>query len=142
MTPHGVISAPKGILRLAALRMLSESSLSGKDLAEQVQRVTDGQWRPGPGSIYLILGEFLKKGLITELPKREGNTRRYIISAKGKAELARLLRETEADVGRQLNLLAVYSSLAGEPELQRRIQSLTTSPQSSHARSGARDRVA
>lgn len=119
-----MISAPKGVLRLAALRMLSESSLSGKDLAEQVQRATEGQWRPGPGSVYLILAEFLKKGLITELPKRGGNIRRYIISAKGKEELARLSRETEADVGRQLRLLAVYSSLAGRPELHRRIQSL------------------
>jgi DNA-binding PadR family transcriptional regulator len=122
--PSGVISAPKGVLRLAALRMLSESSLSGKDLAEQVQRATEGQWKPGPGSVYLILGEFLKKGLITELPKREGNVRRYLISAKGKTELARLAKETEADVGRQLKLLAVYSSLAGRPELQRKIQSL------------------
>lgn len=119
-----MISAPKGVLRLVALRMLSESSLSGTDLSEQVQRVTDGEWRPGPGSVYLILAELLKKGLISELPKREGNVRRYIISAKGKEELARLSKETEAEVGRQLKLLAFYSSLAGKPELQKRIQVL------------------
>ncbi|MDV3277478.1 MAG: PadR family transcriptional regulator [Nitrososphaerales archaeon] len=112
-------------MRLAALRMLSESSLSGTDLAGQVERVTDGEWRPGPGSVYLILAELLKKGLISELPKREGNVRRYIISAKGKEELARLSKETEAEVGRQLKLLALYSSLAGKPELQKRLQALT-----------------
>jgi DNA-binding PadR family transcriptional regulator len=131
-----VISAPKGVLKLAALRMLSESSMSGKDLAEQVQRVTDGQWRPGPGSVYLILGELLRKGLISELPKRDGNIRRYIVSSKGKEELARLSKETEADVGRQLKLLAVYSSLAGKPELQRRIQSLLKSSQQQPERRG------
>ena len=75
-----MISVPKGVLRLAALKMLSESSLSGTDLAGQIRRVTGGEWNPGPGSIYLILGELQKKGLITELPKREGNTRRYIFS--------------------------------------------------------------
>ncbi len=119
-----MISAPKGVLRLAALKMLSESSMSGTDLAAQIGRVTSGEWRPGPGSIYLILGELLKKGLITELPKREGNVRRYIISAKGKAELVRMSQETEADVARQLRLLAVYSALSGKPELQKRVRSL------------------
>ncbi len=119
-----MISAPKGVLRLAALKLLSESSLSGKDLAEQIKRITSGEWNPGPGSIYLILGELLKKGLITELPKREGNVRRYIISSRGKEELAKLAKATESDVVRQLRLLAVYSSLAGRSELKTKVLSL------------------
>ena len=118
-----MISVPKGVLRLAALKMLSESSLSGSDLATEIRRVTSGVWSPGPGSIYLILGELLRKGLITELPKREGNVRRYIISGKGKEELARLTRETESDVARQLRLLAVYSALAGRKELKEKVLS-------------------
>ena len=116
-----MISAPKGVLRLAALRMLSESSLSGSDLADQISRATSGEWTPGPGSIYLILSELLKKGLINELPKREGNTRRYIISAKGKEELSRVSRESQKDVARQLRLLGVYSSLAGREDLRRKL---------------------
>ena len=119
-----MISAPKGVLRLAALKLLSESSLSGTDLAEQIRRITSGEWNPGPGSIYLILGELLKKGLITELPKREGNVRRYIISSKGKEELAKLARATEVDVVRQLRLLAVYSSLAGRSEIKAKVLTL------------------
>jgi DNA-binding PadR family transcriptional regulator len=119
-----LISAPKGILRLAALKMFSESSLSGTDLAEQIRRVTGGEWNPGPGSIYLLLKELLKKGMITELPKREGNVRRYIISGKGKEELTRLTKQTEYDVSRQLRLLAVYSSLAGKNELRGRVTAL------------------
>ena len=119
-----MISVPKGVLRLAALKMLSESSLSGTDLARQIRRATAGDWNPGPGSIYLILGELLKKGLITELPKREGNVRRYIISGRGKEELGRLKKETEPDVARQLRLLSVYSSLAGRPELKSKLLSL------------------
>jgi DNA-binding PadR family transcriptional regulator len=122
-----MISAPKGVLRLAALKMLSESSLSGTDLASQIRRVTGGEWNPGPGSIYLILGELLKKGLVTELPKREGNVRRYIISGKGKEELARLSKATEFDVVRQLRLLAVYSGLAGRKELKTTVLALADS---------------
>ena len=119
-----MISVPKGVLRLAALKMFSESSLSGTDLAKEIRRVTGGEWSPGPGSIYLMLGELLRKGLITELPKREGNVRRYIISGKGKEELGRLTKETESDVARQLRLLAVYSALAGRKELKAKVLSL------------------
>ena len=119
-----MISAPKGVLRLAALKMLSESSMSGSDLAEEIGRVTGGDWRPGPGSIYLMLGELLRKGLITELTKREGNVRRYIISGKGKAELEKMARATEGDVARQLKLLAVYSSLAGKQDLEKKVRSI------------------
>jgi DNA-binding PadR family transcriptional regulator len=122
-----MISAPKGVLRLAALKMLSESSLSGSDLADQINRVTSGEWIPGPGSIYLILKELLKKGMITELPKREGNVRRYIISGKGKLELARLTKETDSDVSRQLHLLAVYSALAGREELKAKVSAFADS---------------
>jgi DNA-binding PadR family transcriptional regulator len=119
-----LISVPKGVLRLAVLKMLSESSMSGSDLAEEIERMTGGEWKPGPGSIYLILGELLKKGLITELTKREGNVRRYIISGKGKAELEKMTRATEGDVARQLKLLAVYSSLAGKHDLEMKVRSL------------------
>jgi DNA-binding PadR family transcriptional regulator len=119
-----MISAPKGVLRLAALKMLSESSMSGTDLADEIRRVTGGEWKPGPGSIYLILGELLRKGLITELTKREGTTRRYIISGKGKTELEKISRDTVGDVARQLKLLAVYSALAGKHDLEKQVMSV------------------
>ena len=119
-----MISAPKGVLRMAALKMLSESSLSGAGLAEEVGRVSGGEWKPGPGSIYLILGDLLRKGLITELTKREGNVRRYIISGKGKVELEKMERATEYDVARQLKLLGVYLTLAGKDDLGIKVKAL------------------
>ncbi len=119
-----MISVPKGMLRLATLKLLSGSSMSGTDLAAHIVRATKGEWKPGPGSIYLILGELLKKGLITELPKREGNVRRYIVSGKGKEELARLSKQTDQDVVRQLKLLSVHASLSGKESLEKRLLSL------------------
>jgi DNA-binding PadR family transcriptional regulator len=71
-----------------------------------------------------VLADLLKKGLIAELPKHEGNVRRYIVSAKGKEELARLSKQTDSDVTRQLKLLAVYSSLAGKHDLEKKVRSL------------------
>ncbi|HUI86689.1 MAG TPA: PadR family transcriptional regulator [Nitrososphaerales archaeon] len=118
-----MISAPKGLLRLATLRLLSESSMSGTALAEHIARVSEGEWKPGPGSIYLILGELLRQGLITELPKRGGNLRRYVISSRGKDELSKLSREASNGVGRQLRLLAVYSALSGRTDIQKALLS-------------------
>jgi len=118
-----MISAPKGLLRLAALRLLSESSMSGTTLAQQISRVSGGDWKPGPGSIYLILKELLGQGLITELPRRGGNVRRYVISGRGKEELSRLSKETNRSVGRQLRLLAVYSGLSGRDDLRKKLSS-------------------
>jgi DNA-binding PadR family transcriptional regulator len=130
----GVISAPKGILRLAALRMLSESSLSGVELARQVASATNGAWSPGPGSIYLMLSELNKKGLVTELPRRGGTIRRYIISSKGKEELGKLSRRADSDVVRQLKLLSAFSGFAGRESLARRLAELASAPGSGPAK--------
>ena len=98
--------------------------MSGTDMARQMERITMGEWKPSPGSVYLLTAELLKKGLINELPKREGNARRYIISVKGKQELARMTRSTNNDVVKQLRLLAVLSSLAGSEMIKERLLSL------------------
>jgi len=121
-----MISAPKGVLRLAALKLLSESSLSGTDLAKQMERVSGGRWRPGPGSVYLMLKELHGKGLITELPKRGGTVRRYIITSKGKDELAKMSKETGTEVARQLGVLSVYSRLAGRADLSKTLDSVAS----------------
>jgi len=97
--------------------------MSGTALAEHIARVSEGEWKPGPGSIYLILGELLRQGLITELPKRGGNLRRYVISSRGKDELSKLSREASNGVGRQLRLLAVYSALSGRTDIQKALLS-------------------
>ncbi len=119
-----MISVPKGMLRIAALKMLSESSLSGADLQKQIARDSMGEWKPGPGSTYFILAELLKKGLIVELPKRAGTTRRYVISTRGRAELSRLAKESEREVGRQLKLLSTYAHLSGRDALRKTLLDL------------------
>ncbi len=119
-----MISVAKGMLRMAALKMLSESSLSGADLQKQIVRDSLGEWKPGPGSTYFILAELLKKGLIVELPRRAGSTRRYVISSKGRVELSRLSKESEREVGRQLKLLSTFAHLSGREALQKKLMDL------------------
>lgn len=101
-----MISAPRGLLKLVSLQRFSESSLSGAELQEEIRKTSAGVWKPGPGSIYFLLEELRKGEFIVELPRRGGTVRRYIISNKGKAELARLRGEIDQEVRRQLKLLA------------------------------------
>ncbi len=119
------ISAPRGLLKLVTLHLFSESSLSGAELQEAIRKTSEGVWKPGPGSIYFLLEELRKADLIVELPGRGGTVRRYVISNKGKAELAKLRAETEDEVKRQLRLLAYYCEHTSNSQLAEGLRRLS-----------------
>jgi len=118
-------SVPRGLLQLIALQFLSESSLSGAELQEQIGRSSAGVWRPGPGSIYFMIKGLREKELIVELPAGTGTTRRYVISNKGKAELERKKAEVGKEVRKQLEVLSYYCDLAGDKDLSASIKGLS-----------------
>jgi len=117
-------SAPRGLLKLIALQLLSESSLSGAELQAQIGRSSAGVWRPGPGSIYFMMRGLRDEELIVELPGGKGTTRRYVISNKGKAELQKKKLDVSKEVKKQLDLLAYYSDLAGRQGVGASIRAL------------------
>ncbi|MBI2649315.1 MAG: PadR family transcriptional regulator [Thaumarchaeota archaeon] len=121
-----MISAPKGILKLAMLKLLSESSLSGLEIQGQIERTSPGNWRPGPGSIYFVLSELRRKEMIVELPHKGGTTRRYVISSKGRSELSKLSGEARREIRRQVELLAFYSSLVGDTSLEQSLRATSS----------------
>lgn len=119
-----MISAPRGLLKLVSLQLFSESSLSGAELQEQIRKASEGVWKPGPGSIYFLLEELRKGEMVVELPKRGGTVRRYIISNKGKGELAKLRSEINDQVKRQLKLLAYCCDNASNPKMAEGLRKL------------------
>ena len=119
-----MVSAPRGLLKLVSLQMLSQSSLSGAELQDQIGRSSSGAWNPGPGSIYFMIRELRKRELVVELPARGGTTRRYVISNKGKAELERMKAVAGRETKKQLEILAFYSGLAGETKLSQGLHAL------------------
>ena len=120
-----MISAPRGLLKLVSLQLFSESSLSGAELQEQIRKTSDGVWKPGPGSIYFLLEELRKGELVVELPRKGGTMRRYIISNKGKAELAKLRGEISDEVRRQLKLLAYCCDHTSNPKMAEGLRKLS-----------------
>lgn len=76
-----------GILRMYILHKLLKEPQSGYGLMESLQATTEGAWRPGPGSVYPILKELEKTGLV-EAQKRAGRSKQvYTITREGRHEL-------------------------------------------------------
>ena len=77
-------SVPKGFLRYYVLKLLKEKPMSGSEIMVEIERETDGRWKPSSGSVYPLLAWLHDKGYIKELPKEEGGRKRYMLTEHGK----------------------------------------------------------
>jgi DNA-binding PadR family transcriptional regulator len=78
---------PKGFLRYRVLKLLSEKPMSGSEIMSEIERETEGHWRPSPGSIYPLLSWLQDKGYIKEADGEEAGVKRYALTETGKAFL-------------------------------------------------------
>ncbi|MCW4045730.1 MAG: PadR family transcriptional regulator [Candidatus Bathyarchaeota archaeon] len=81
---------PKGFLRYHVLEALNEKPMSGSEIMEEIEKHTNGFWKPSPGSIYPLLAWLQDNGHIKELPTENG-LKRYELTTSGK----KLLKEQE-----------------------------------------------
>jgi DNA-binding PadR family transcriptional regulator len=72
----------RGILRTWVFIILRQEPRNGAELMNQIELVSQGNWRPSPGSIYPLLDQLCKEESIS---KREDG--KYEITEKGKKEL-------------------------------------------------------
>jgi DNA-binding PadR family transcriptional regulator len=77
---------PKGFIRYHVLEALNEKPMSGSELMDQIEKHTEGAWKPSPGSIYPLLAWLQDNEYIKELPTENG-LKRYEITQNGKALL-------------------------------------------------------
>ncbi len=73
---------PRGYLRFQVLTMLREKSMSGSEIAEQIEQETEGEYRPGSGSLYPVLKKLHASGFTEKLPVEDG-VYRYRLTDKG-----------------------------------------------------------
>lgn len=73
---------PRGYLRYQVLMMLREKSMSGSEIADQIERETDGEYRPGSGSLYPVLKKLHRNEFTQRLPIEDG-VHRYQLTEKG-----------------------------------------------------------
>jgi len=78
---------PKGFLRYQVLKLLDQKTMSGSELMSEIEKQTEGRWRPSPGSIYPLLSWLQDKGYIKEADGQEAGVKRYALTDSGKSFL-------------------------------------------------------
>src|SRR3954449_3664793 len=76
----------RGDVRAALLVLLDEQPHTGYRLIEEIERRSEGQWRPSPGSVYPTLQQLEDEGLIRPEPG-EGRTP-FTLTDEGRAYVA------------------------------------------------------
>ena len=72
---------------MAVVSMLSNSPKNGVELMDDMEKMTQGWWRPSPGSVYPLLEQLTNEGLIR---KREDG--RYELTEKASEETRVVVR--------------------------------------------------
>jgi len=67
---------------MAIVSMLASSPKNGVELMDEIERMTQGWWRPSPGSVYPVLEQLAGDGMIS---KRDDG--RYELTQKGRDEM-------------------------------------------------------
>jgi DNA-binding PadR family transcriptional regulator len=75
--------ARRGDVRAALLALLAEEPRNGYQLMQEIERRSDGVWRPSPGSVYPALQQLQDEGLVRS-EEREGS-RTYHLTEAGRA---------------------------------------------------------
>jgi DNA-binding PadR family transcriptional regulator len=88
-------SVPKGFLRYYVLRLLNEKSMSGSEIMNEIEKRTDGHWKPSPGSIYPLIAWLQDKRYAKEIPEQEAGTKRYTLTNQGKLFLQEHVKRKE-----------------------------------------------
>jgi DNA-binding PadR family transcriptional regulator len=61
----------------------------------EIEKQTNGYWKPSPGSIYPLLAWLLDKGYIKEAAEQETGTKRYTLTDQGKTFLEEHVKTRE-----------------------------------------------
>jgi DNA-binding PadR family transcriptional regulator len=85
--PWGGHRAGRGDIRAAILALLAEEPMHGYQVIQELERRTDGRWRPSPGSVYPTLQQLQDEGLVkaTEI---ETGRRVFELTDAGREEAA------------------------------------------------------
>ncbi|MBS7633618.1 PadR family transcriptional regulator [Candidatus Bathyarchaeota archaeon] len=88
-------AVPKGFLRYYVLRLLGEKPMSGSEIISEIERRTDGRWKPSSGSLYPLLAWLQDKGYTKAVPEQEAGIKRYMLTDQGRAFLQEYVKRKE-----------------------------------------------
>lgn len=74
----------RGDVRSAILSLLAEGSMHGYQIIQEIDKRSNGAWKPSPGSVYPTLQMLADEGLI--LAEEAGGRKTYSLTESGTAE--------------------------------------------------------
>src|SRR5262245_4906118 len=77
--------ARRGDVRAAALLLLAEGPLNGYEIMQEIEKRSDGVWRPSPGSVYPALAQLEDEGMVRT--EEFGDRRSYVLTEAGRAQV-------------------------------------------------------
>ncbi|TRO53802.1 PadR family transcriptional regulator [Candidatus Bathyarchaeota archaeon] len=92
-------NVPRGFTRFYVLYLLTEKSMTGKEIIEEAVKSSEGDWEPSPGLIYPLLGRLVRDGLISET---EGGG--FVITEEGEKTLKKY-SELQDQIDKQFQLV-------------------------------------
>lgn len=95
---------PKGFIRYQVLDSLSQKPMSGSEIIDEIEKRTNGRWKPSPGSIYPLLSWLQDNGHVKELPSEQSGMKRYELMDSGKTLLEQqrtIIEEQERMIDQQ-----------------------------------------
>ncbi|WP_432504222.1 PadR family transcriptional regulator [Kineococcus arenarius] len=106
---------PKGDVRAAVLVLLAEGPSNGYRIIGEVERRSDGAWKPSPGSVYPTLQQLQDEGLITADP---ADPKQFTLTEAGRA----LVQDELADAPPPWESVAERPSRGEFHDLGRQVQ--------------------
>ena len=86
--------ARRGDVRTAALLLLAEGPLNGYQIMQEIEKRSDGVWRPSPGSVYPSLAQLVDEGLVRS--DEVGDRRSYALTDAGRAHVEERREQLDA----------------------------------------------
>jgi len=118
MKSSELVRASRGLLKMYIIETASKYPVSGIEISESVSSITNGVWKPGPGSIYYILKELVSKKRLSEIYFPDKNIRKYIAAEKGLNELSTFKSFSKDIIEKQLAFLIVTSKIIKNREIE------------------------
>jgi DNA-binding PadR family transcriptional regulator len=78
--------ARRGDVRAALLTLLAEEPRNGYQLMQEIERRSDGVWRPSPGSVYPALQQLEDEGLVRS--EESDGSKRFVLTDAGREAAA------------------------------------------------------
>ncbi|MHA2323059.1 MAG: PadR family transcriptional regulator [Candidatus Thorarchaeota archaeon] len=96
-------SVPRGLLRHLIPRLLKSRDMTGTEIMQELHDLTEGEWNPGPGTIYPLLSSMEESGIIKTV-KTEGRSKTYSLTEEGREHMVMIIKKRKGAVGHKTRL--------------------------------------